>query len=105
MFRLPSLVRLLDECQSSFERLLAPPANLETLPTEERTIAEVSFLGMLRKKMTPGGMELNRSFFVFDVFFFTNFGSCSRSVGGLHAADFFTGKKCWCIDDYYDLYL
>lgn len=69
MFRLPSLVRLLDECQSSFERLLAPPANLETLPTEERTIAEVSFLGMLRKKMTPGGMELNRSFFVFDVFF------------------------------------
>ena len=55
VFRLPSLVRLLDECQSSFERLLAPPANLETLPTEERTIAEVSFLGMLRKKMTPGG--------------------------------------------------
>lgn len=34
---------LLDECQSSFERLLAPPANLETLPTEERTIAEVSY--------------------------------------------------------------
>lgn len=36
--------RLLDECQSSFERLLAPPANLDELSAEERTVAEVSHL-------------------------------------------------------------
>lgn len=34
---------LLDECQSSFERLLTPPSNLEQLPTEEKTAAEMSY--------------------------------------------------------------
>ena len=33
--------RLLDECQSSFERLLSPPAGLDDLEPEARTIAEV----------------------------------------------------------------
>ena len=34
--------RLLDECQSSFEHLLAPPALDELSSPEERRIAEVS---------------------------------------------------------------
>ncbi|CAJ1363573.1 unnamed protein product [Effrenium voratum] len=34
---------LLDECQSSFERLLSPPAGLDDLEPEARTIAEVRY--------------------------------------------------------------